>query len=130
MYVITTLLLATILLILRLSLIDFKGMTIKYWGDFEFIVLLYALNMFFYKFDTVAFLKFSSVCFVVREIIRKLATRKTKDLSANAQPQDVVITFKRCKECSSPYDYTQHIGFFVGMLFLIHNTVRIKSMFQ
>lgn len=60
----------------------------------------------------------------MREAVRSISKSQAKDSNI----EDVVITFKRCKNCANPYDNTQQIGFILGAFCLIYWNKNIKSL--
>lgn len=106
------------LALIRYKMITFKGFTVKYWGDFEFLVFLLILQTLHYKLNPLNFVKFLLICFIIRELVRMSSRTKIEDVKSPLS--DVVITFKRCANCSNPYDITQFMGFSIGAFCLLY----------
>ena len=91
----------------------FEGFTFRYWGDFEFFVFLTVVNVMYLKLKLVPMLKYYGIAFVARELVRQMSPTKVEDVPIEKRPKDVVITFKRCTQCSNLYDATQVVSFIV-----------------
>jgi hypothetical protein len=98
---------------LRLYFNTFEGFTFRYWGDFEFFVFLTIVNVMYLKLKLVPMLKYYGIAFVARELVRQMSPTKVEDVPIEKRPKDVVITFKRCTQCSNLYDTTQVVSFIV-----------------
>ena len=98
---------------LRLYFNTFEGFTFRYWGDFEFFAFLTIVNVIYLKLRPFPVLKYYGIAFVARELVRKMSPTKVEDVPVEKRPKDVVITFKRCTQCSNLYDATQLVSFIV-----------------
>ena len=98
---------------LRLYFSGFEGFTFRYWGDFEFFVFLTIVNAMYLKLRPLPMLKYYGIAFVARELVRQMSPTKVEDVPIEKRPKDVVITFKRCTQCSNLYDTTQIVSFIV-----------------
>lgn len=112
----------------RLFFNTFEGFTFKYWGDFEFIVFLTVVNVLYLNLSGLGVLKFYTLAFVAREIVRQLSPTKVEDIPAEKRPKDVVITFKRCTGCSNLYDVTQLVSFVIFSFLLVIYKDRIARL--
>ena len=103
----------------RLFFNTFEGFTFRYWGDFEFFVFLTVVNALFLKLPPLGLMKLYALAFVAREIVRRLSPTKVEDVPEEKRPKDVVITFKRCTQCSNLYDATQLVSFIIFSYVLV-----------
>ena len=103
----------------RLFFNTFEGFTFRYWGDFEFFVFLTVVNALFLKLPPLGLLKLYALAFVARGIVRRLSPTKVEDVPEEKRPKDVVITFKRCTQCSNLYDATQLVSFIIFSYVLV-----------
>lgn len=103
----------------RLFFNTFEGFTFRYWGDFEFFIFLTVVNALFLKLPPLGLMKLYALAFVAREIVRRLSPTKVEDVPEEKRPKDVVITFKRCTQCSNLYDATQLVSFIIFSYVLV-----------
>ena len=130
MKILTALSLTILLYSIRIYLQNFPGITLYYWGDFQFFALIVFINALIYKFKPLYFTIFCCIVFLIREIVRHFSTSKYSDIPNRYKPKDVTITFKRCTKCSNVYDPTQKVGFFVFIFLLIYYNKSIKTNFE
>lgn len=116
--------------IARLVLANFEGFTFRYWGDFEFIVFLAIVNHLYLKLSPIGLVKFYTLAFAVRHLVRMASPSKIEDVPEDKRPKDVVFRFKRCVQCSNLYDATQLTSFVVFSFLIVLYRDRLKQLLQ
>lgn len=117
-------------LALRMFFNTFEGFTFRYWGDFEFMVLLIVMNALFLKLSLFELLSFIAIAFVLRQVVRLLSQSSIESIPEEKRPKDVVIVFKRCQNCSNLYDWTQIVSFVVFTFCVVYYKSKIIRFLQ